>query len=156
MNDLVFTKGFVSALIEYKDGQKIDLCFPNTVLRIGREAIARNLSNNIIGDYTNLYVSKMIFGNGGTSGGQVKIVDTNRTGLFGVQQDSRSVISQINPSNPTQCIFTAVQTYGTTSYTENEMALVLNNGDLYSLTTFGDLTKTPSMQITWTWMVNYI
>jgi len=158
MNESMKTKGFVNAMIEYKDGKNIELSFPNVVLRTGRESLVKTLTNSINAQYTNLFVTRMIFGNGGvTGGGQVKIVDTNRTGLFGVIQASKSVISQTNPSNSTQAIFTSILTYDDANgSTLNEMALVLNSGDLYSMVTFADLTKTSNMQITWNWTVSMI
>jgi hypothetical protein len=36
------------------------------------------------------------------------------------------------------------------------MALVMNDGSLYSMATFGDIVKTNTMQITFNWRINYI
>lgn len=157
MTDNIKAKGFVDAIIDYKDGKQIKLAFPNVVLRNGREALVKTLTNTVGSDYTSLYVTRMIFGDGGTLGGQVRIVDASQTGLFGITRASKSVISQVNPNNSTQAIFTSVLTYDDANgYTLNEMALVMNNANLYSMVTFADLTKTSNMQITWNWSVSLI
>jgi hypothetical protein len=157
MNDNIAAKGFVNALIEYKDGKNIELAFPNVVLRTGREALVKTLTNSIGTEYTNLFVTRMIFGDGGTLGGQVRIVDAAQAGLFGITRASKAVIGQVNPNNLTQAIFTSVLTYDDANgYTLNEMALVLNDASLYSMVTFADLTKTSNMQITWNWSISLI
>ena len=38
----------------------------------------------------------------------------------------------------------------------NEMALQMANGDLYSMVTFPDLTKTSLMQLTWSWDISFL
>ena len=38
----------------------------------------------------------------------------------------------------------------------SEMALVMASGDLYSMVTFQDLTKTSAMQITYNWRLQYV
>lgn len=157
MKDLTVVKGFVDAIICYKDGTKIELAFPNAVLVAGREALVKTLTNNIDNSYTNLFVTRMIFGDGGTTGGQVKIVETVNNGLYGITRVSKSVTSQINPNNSTQAIFTSVLGYDDGyGATLNEMGLVMNNGDLYSHVCFADLTKTSNMSIQWSWSISFI
>jgi hypothetical protein len=38
----------------------------------------------------------------------------------------------------------------------NEMALQMANGDLYSMVSFPDLTKTSEMSIIWNWTLSFI
>lgn len=157
MNSAMITKGFVDAVISYKDGTKIELAFPNTIMKTGREALVKTLTNNIGSSYTNLFVTRMIFGDGGTSGGQVLLVDANASGMYGVTRASKSVIGQINPNNSTQAIFTSVLGYDDANgFALSEMGLVLNDGSLYSHVTFADLSKTSSMSITWNWTVSMV
>jgi hypothetical protein len=99
----------------------------------------------------------MLFGDGGTSGGTLKYVDTQRTGLFGITRASKPVISQIDPNIPSQVVFTSVLTFDDANgYALNEMALQMSNGDLYSMVTFADLNKTSSMQITFNWRLSFV
>lgn len=150
------SKGFVDITVEDKSGNKKSWTVKNTVLRTGRTALAKTITNET-GDYTNFYVMRMIFGTGGTETGQVKIVNTNRTGLFGPTVAEKSVVSTIDSTNPTQAMFTTVLAYSDANgFSINEMALVLNNGDLYSMTTFADLNKSDQIQITFNWRINYI
>jgi molybdopterin-binding protein len=159
MNDIhqeVSVKGYVKGIIDFKSGEQKVIEFPNTILRKGREALAACLANDI-GDSYDFYVARMLFGDGGTSGGTTKFVNTNRNGLFGVTRANKGVISQVNPDIPSQVIFTSVITYSEANgATLNEMALQMNNGNLYSMVTFPDLTKTEQMQLTWSWSINVI
>ena len=130
--------------------------FKNTILRKGREALAKSLANEL-GDTYQFYVNRMLFGDGGTSGGSVKYVDTVRNGLFGITRASKSVIAQVDPNIPSQVVFTAVLGFSDANgYAINEMALQMSNGDLYSMATFLDLNKTDQMQITWNWRISYV
>lgn len=149
--------GTVEAIIEYSNGKKIKLATPNTVLILGRTAIVNTLINNT-GEYPNLYINRMVFGDGGVDGtGTPKLVTTNRTGLFGTVRSSKPVVSTANPDNTTQAIFTSVLTYeDANGYALSEMALVLINGDYYSMVTFPSITKNSSMQITWNWSVSMV
>jgi hypothetical protein len=148
--------GWIDAVIDYKDGRREELHFKNTVLRIGRSALASSLSNSFGGGY-NYYISQMIFGDGGTSAGTPLFVDTNRNGLYGLTRASKPVVSGVDPNIPTKAIFTSVLSFSDANgYALNEMALVMNNGNLYSLSTFPDLNKTESMQITWSWGISFV
>jgi hypothetical protein len=95
----------------------------------------------------------MIWGSAGTSGDAPKFVNAERTGLFGSTVYNRPVVSVADGA---QAIFTSVIPFSTDNMTLNEMALVMANGDLYSMVTFPDLNKTSSMQITWNWRISYI
>lgn len=155
IEDQVKCIGWIDAVIEYKDGRREEMHFPNTVLRKGRQALASALTNSF-GDGFDFYISRMLFGDGGSSAGVTKFVDTNRTGLYGLTRASKPVISGVDPTMPNKAIFTSVLTFNDANgFVLSEMALAMNNGDLYSMSTFPDLTKTDQMQITWSWSVNF-
>ena len=154
--DTVKSQGFIKAVIDYKCGKQEILEFPNTILNTGRNALASGLTNTI-GSGFNLYINRMLFGDGGTADGTTKYVSSSRNGLFGITQASKPVISSVDPNVPSQAIFTSVVSFADANGAVlSEMALQLATGDLYSMATFPNLTKTSSMQITWTWRINYI
>ena len=154
--DSIRLTGDVERIIDYKDGRREVLEFHNTVLRNGRIALAKTLANKIGTSFT-YYVSRMLFGDGGTTNGVKKYVNYDRSGLFGTTRLSKPVIATIDPNLPTQVIFTSVITFDDiVGVVINEMALQMSNGDLYSMTTFPDLTKTAEMQITWNWRLNFV
>jgi hypothetical protein len=156
ISEIIKTAGEVERIIEYADGRKDVLVFRNTILRKGREALAASLANEI-GDSYDFYISRMLFGDGGTNGGETKFVNTNRNGLFGIARASKPVISSIDPEIPSQVIFTSVIAFSEANgYILNEMALQMNNEDLYSMVTFPDLSKTEQMQITWNWRLSFV
>ena len=150
--------GTVERIIEYKDGIKETEVteIKNTVLRTGREALAKSLANDVSSVY-NYFINRMLFGDGGTSGCSLKSVDTQRTGLFGITRASKPVIATVDPNLTTQVVFTSVLTFDDANgYAINEMALQLASGDLYSMVTFADLNKTSSMQITFNWRLSFV
>lgn len=148
--------GTVERIIEYSDGRKEISEIKNTILRKGREALSNSLANSIGSTYE-YYINRMLFGDGGTSGGTLKYVDTQRTGLFGITRASKPVISNVDPNIPSQVIFTSVLTFDDANgYSLNEMALQMANGDLYSMVTFADLSKTSLMQITFNWRLSFV
>lgn len=156
MNESISTTGFVSGTIEYKDGTKKEFSFKNTVLSKGRQALASSLARSFRGEYE-FYISRMIFGNGGTSGGSKKNVNTNRNGLFGSEIASKPVLSNVDSVLPNQVIFTSVLRFNEANGSAlNEMALQMANGDLYSMVTFADLNKTSEMQITFNWRLSFV
>jgi hypothetical protein len=156
IQDSVQPKGWVEGLIEYKDGRKESIGFSNIILRGGRRALALGLANRI-GDTFSFYVTRMLFGDGGTQNGVKKYVNSDRNGLFGVTQLSKPVLANIDINVPTQVIFTSVVTFDeAVGVVLNEMALQMSNGDLYSMATFPDLSKTEEMQITYNWSISYI
>jgi uncharacterized protein YwqG len=149
--------GFVDVCIEYLNEDKKTLyTMKNTVLKKGREALALSLANEI-GERYSYYISQMWFGDGGTISNQPKIVDAERTSLFGSKIAGKPIVSSIDPSVSSQVIFTSVLKYSdAVDSVLNEMALVMNNGDFYSMVTFPDLNKTDQMQITWNWRINFL
>lgn len=156
IEDKLQTRGDVEIIKEWKDGTKECLDVRNTILISGRRALALGLAN-AIGDSFQFYITRMLFGDGGTIGGEKKFVNANREGLFGVVQVSKPVLANIDNSIPTQVILTSVISYDEAiGVTLNEMALMMANEELYSMTTFPDLNKTEDMQITFNWRLNFI
>jgi len=148
--------GDVEMIIDYTDGRQEVYEFHNAVLRTGRRALALTLANQL-GTTFLFYVTKMIFGDGGTTDGVKKYVNTDRNGLFGVTRLSKPVLANMDSNVNTQVIFTSVITKEeVVGVVLNEMALQMANGDLYSMATFPDLTKTAEMQITFNWRLNFI
>jgi molybdopterin-binding protein len=150
-------KGTVEMVVEDLNGSIIERhCFENAVLEEGRRALASSLANDI-GDEYNFFISRMLFGDGGTSGGVPRFVNTNRNGLFGTTIVNKPVISNIDPNIPSQVIFTSTISYSEgNGFALNEMALQMNTGDLYSMATFADISKTSSIQITWNWRLSFV
>jgi molybdopterin-binding protein len=154
--DVVKPIGSVQAIITYESGEQKILEFPNAVLNKGREALAACLAR-ALGEGFNFYVNRMLFGDGGTAGGTTKYVSASRNGLFGITQASKPVIASVDPNIPSQVIFTSVISYSEANGAVlSEMALQLATGDLYSMVTFPDLTKTPQMQIVWNWRLSFV
>lgn len=153
----ILAKGEVEIIQKWLDGKELVTNVPNTVLITGRQALAKCLANALGGGSFNFYVTTMLFGDGGTINGVKKYVNTNRNGLFGVTQLSKPVLANLDPTLPTQVIFTSVIMFQeAVGVTLNEMALQMASGDFYSMTTFPDLNKTSDMQITWNWRLSYI
>lgn len=150
------TKGDVEMIIDYKSGNQEIVDFPNTVLSAGRQALALTLANQL-GDDFQFYITRMLFGDGGTQGGVKKYVNSGRNGLFGVTRLSKPILANIDTNLNTQVIFTSVITYDElVGVVLNEMALQMANSNLYSMVTFSDLTKTAEMQITFNWRLSFI
>ena len=74
--------------------------------------------------------------------------------IFGYFQSYRWAI---DPNVNSQIILTSVLATGdAVGETLNEMALQMATGDLYSMVTFPDLTKTDQMSIIWNWTLSFI
>jgi hypothetical protein len=154
--DAYKTVGAVERIVEYKDGRRVVDNVRNTILKQGRRAFALSLANQI-GDSFDFYITRMLFGDGGTANGEKKYVNSDRNGLFGVTRLSKPVLSNIDANASTQVIFTSVIKYDeAVGVTLNEMALQMSSGDLFSMTTFPDLTKTEEMQITFNWRISMV
>lgn len=164
MKESMGCRGDVEVLIE-NDGREIDrIAFRNTILRTGREALALSLANRIGGDF-DFFVSRMLFGDGGTNGGSPKSVPTERTSLFGITRVNKPVVANIDQNNGSQVIFTSVVSYDEgNGFTLNEMALQLHGSvppggtspSLYSMATFPGISKTSLMQLTFNWRISFI
>ena len=149
-------RGDVEVSIEFLDGKTKNIEFKNTILRTGREALALSLANRIGSDF-DFFISRMLFGDGGAAGGIPKVVNTERNSLFGTTRVGKPVIANIDSDSGSQVIFTSVVSFGEgNGFTLNEMALQMQNGDLYSMATFPGISKTPQMQITWRWRLSFI
>jgi hypothetical protein len=156
MNEDIKALGHVNGTIEYTDGRKEEFSFKNTVLMKGRQALAKSLARSFEGEY-NLYISRMIFGDGGTASGTKKNVNVSRNGLFGTEVVSKPVLSNVDSNLPNQVTFTSVLRFNEANGSAlNEMALQMSSGDLYSMVTFPDLNKTSEMQITFNWRLSFV
>jgi len=152
----IASHGKVYLTIENDDGTKAIMAVRNKVVRSGREALARSLANQFDGTYS-FYAVRVLFGTNGTLGGAPRFVDDTRTGLFGTVALAKPVIASIDPDFPTQVTFTTVVAKTElVGQTINEMALEMANGDIFSMTTFGDVTKNSSMQLTWNWRLTWV
>ena len=158
MNSELKTKGTVERIIQYRDGT-IEKCnVENTVLISGQQALIAGLAGQY-GNYYNYFISNMVFGNGGTDGSNKPyIVPITQNKLFcGTPLSSKAVMSTIDSNIPTQLVCSTFLTWSDCAgYSINEMALVMNSGDFYSMTTFAPLSKTSNMQITWNWRISFI
>lgn len=150
-------RGDVQMIIDYDTGEREVFEFQNAVLNKGREAIAASLANSFGSNYS-YFINRMIFGNAGVASGNLKYVDAGRNGLFcGTPVASKPVISAVDPDITSQVVFTSIlSTTDAVGETLNEMALQMGTGDLYSMVTFPDLTKTGSMTITWNWRLSFV
>ncbi len=149
-------RGDIDVITEHLDGTIEKLYWANTILKTGRTAIANVLANNFA-DTFDFYINRMIFGINGTVDGVPKFVDEGRQGLFGLTVLSKPVIATVDPNVPTQAVFTSVITFSeVNSLALSEMALQMANGDLYSMKTFPDLSKTSSLQLTINWRINVL
>lgn len=154
-NDSIKSKGSISLTVT--DGEKAyDIAIENAVLRKGRLTLAKCLANDMDGASFNFFVSRMLFGTNGTVNGQPRTVQTERDGLFGDTLIGKNVIATVD-EDLAQVVFTSVLTYNEANgSTINEMALRLNNGDIYSMATFPDLNKTSSIQIVFNWRISFV
>lgn len=149
-------QGTVEMIIEDINGKVEVLHVKNAILQTGRMALASCIANDINGSF-NLFVARMVFGDGGTNSNVPKYIDASRNGLFGTTRSSKNIIANIDSNNLTQVVFTSVLTFGDANgFPLNEMALVLNTGDFYSMTTFPDINKVSTMQITFNWRISFI
>jgi len=149
-------KGTIQMIVRDLSGAVKEIHRHNTVLRKGREALASSLSNEIGSTY-DFYIARMLFGDGGTSGSVPKFVNTDRNGLFGITRSIKPIISTIDPNLKSQVVFTSVLDYDEANgFALNEMALQMNNGNLYSMATFADLSKTSAIQIVFNWRLSFI
>jgi len=69
---------------------------------------------------------------------------------------SKPIVASIDPTITSQVTFTSVLSFDDANTTLNEIALRMNNEDLYSMATFPDLNKTNSVQITFNWRISFV
>lgn len=149
-------QGDVEIIIQNRNGEQNILWWKNAILTNAKEAQANALCNNI-GQSYQFYIEKMIFGTNGqlTVGGARRTVSVGMNGLFGSTLVSKNVLSTVNPQKRNQAIFTAVIGFeeGNGSII-NEMALVMKNGDLFSMVTSGGISKDSSVQFIVNWRIS--
>lgn len=168
MKEFQNVSGIVEFIIENKNKNTIDrYCIKNTILKKGKEALAATLANSTIGlsqteggpsERNSFYISRMVFGDGGVDDNdKTKSVAESRYSLYGTRVLTKPVIASVDPKIRTEVIFTSVVSYSEgNGNVLNEMALQMANGELYSMVTFPNLTKTENIQITWNWRINFI
>ena len=155
-NDVIKGKGHVEMVIEYKNAPSRVVNFNNALLDLGRYALASAVANTFTDEFE-FFITKMVFGDGGTSGGVPLTVSSTRTGLFGTTIISKNVIAIQDPNALHQAVFTAVLRFDEgNGAAVREIALQMANGDLYSMATFPDVNKTSDMQITFTWRLSFV
>ena len=70
---------------------------------------------------------------------------------------SKPVVANIDVNNESQVIFTSVVAFSEgNGFNLNEMALQMQNGDLYSMATFPGISKTQQMQLTFNWRISFL
>ncbi len=154
--DNVNSSGIVEFCLEYNDGKKESFTINNRILRSGRIALANTLANDF-GASFEYFVNGVTFGSGGTVGGSPRYIDDTREGLFGPVITTKSVISSIDQDAPTMVIFTSVLTFDEAiGEVINEIGLKLKTDDYFSMATFGDITKTSSMQLILNWKISFV
>jgi serine acetyltransferase len=155
-NDFVKQSGEVEIIVDHKNGKQNRFLVKNAILTNAKNAHANALCNNI-GQTFQYYVSNMIFGTNGTLNGAPKVVDGSRNGLFGPTLVNKQVISIVNPQVLNQAIFTAVIGFDEgNSNVINEMALMMKNGELYSMVTLGGISKDSTIQLTINWRITWV
>jgi len=156
MKSVVKSVGNIKLIVDHLDGKREEFFYKNSLLKNGRIALVSSLANQY-GDNYDYFISKMLFGDGGTSGGVPKSVNSERTGLFGTTRASKPIIATIDPVVTTKLSILSVLSYDDANgFALNEMALQMDNGELYSMATFPDFTKTSAQQLTWIWELNFI
>jgi len=152
LKDSIAIKGYVVRKVTYRDGRIETDSFSNTVLATARTAGATSLVSK-----EPLYITHMLFGDGGTENQQIKPVVSNQDWLNGVTRAKKEVAAQINPELPTEAIFTAALDYEDANGSNvNEMGLLTNTGKLYCMATFPDMGKTDNMRVDWDWHVLFV
>lgn len=156
MNELIKSQGIVTISTVDKSGEIKKQIVRNKILRTGRIALAKTLANDF-GSSFDYFINAMSWGNGGTSGGNLRYIDDTTTGFFGTSLLTKATINSINPDTPTQVVFTSVIGFDEINGNViSEAALKLRNLDFYSMVTFGDITKTSSMQLIFDWEISFV
>ena len=156
VSDCIKMRGDVDIIIDNIYGNREFFSVKNAILTTAKNPHANALCNEI-GQTYQYYISDMIFGTNGTLSGAPKVVEASRTGLFGATLISKSVISTVNSQALNQAIFTAVVGFDEgNGNVINEMALVMKNGDLYSMVTLGGISKDSTIQVTFNWRITWI
>jgi hypothetical protein len=157
IDEAVKCNGYVKLIIEdLETGKQTLVARKNTVLNGGKAASASCLANNI-GTTFNFYLTTLLVGTNGVSGGEPKVVAPSRTGLFGPTLLTKPVSVSIDPANSNLLHVTSVLSSSDGNGNSlSEIALVLASGTTYSMFTFPVITKTSSMQITVVWDLEFV
>src|SRR4051812_46696797 len=129
MNDANKLVGEIEVRVEKRGLGLVDvLHFRNTVLTGGKVAIAKSLAGDI-GSAYDFYICKMLFGTNGVDGGNTpKVIDPDRTSLFGPTLLAKNVSALVDPNVRGRVIFTAVLLYSDANgYDLSEYALQMYN-----------------------------
>lgn len=154
-NDIL-SQGKIFLKIINQDGSVATMAVRNKVLLSGKAGLARSLANQYNGEFP-FYIARVLFGDNGTVGGAPRFVEDSRDGLFGLVNLTKPVIASIDPDLTHQVTFTTTITFDElVGQVINEMALEMANGDLFSMATFGDITKTSTMQLIWNWRLTWV
>jgi len=153
MISTIETKGFVDVTIQYDDGTTEVSNFTNAVMVNGKLAISKILLNQI-GDVNSFFINRMLFGDGGRNGGVPRIINSTNNNLYGTVRVVKPVSSSVNPNDATEIRFSSTlgKEDGNGIHID-ELALQMENGDLFSMTTWSGFTKTNNMQITFGWKI---
>jgi hypothetical protein len=154
--DTITSQGKIFCTIVNEDGTSAKMVVRNKVVMSGRSALASSLANQISGDF-NYYIAQVVFGSSGTVGGVPRFVNDNQAGLFGAVTLTKPVIATIDPNFPSAVTFTTTIAFGDLpgGAIVNEIALIMGNGQLFSMACFADLNKTNSTQFVFNWRLSF-
>lgn len=158
MQDFIKCNGNIEIIIKNLETNTLEIKNQkNTVLTVGKAALASCLANSFSGNF-NFYITNLLLGtNGVDGGGNPLVVSADRTGLFGATLISLPTFASIS-GNADQ-IVTFTSTLSSSQANGNsisELALQMANGDLYSLSTTGAISKDSSKQIIINWTLSFI
>lgn len=143
--------GDVQIIVKTKNQPTIIINHHNKILR-GAKVMATDALLNDFGDAFLGYVNAVIIGTNGVESGSPKVVDETRTGLFGTTLLTKPVIASRDET--TRGVFTFSIGFDEGNGEDiNEMALVMADGTLYSMTCFGSISKDDSKSIVCNWYV---
>lgn len=144
--------GNVFGKVEHLNSDKKEyIHFKNSVLIGGYHSLARSLT----GDKPSK-ILKMLFGDGGVNEEKVREVKQDIGGLFGITRAAKPVSYTLEKKLPIRLIVTATLDYcDCNEFPFSEMGLELEDGSLYSMTTFKEYKKTDQKRITWDWELDF-
>jgi len=154
MQDKILVRGHIIGKIRYLNGSVEHFDFPNTVLNCAKVRMADFLINE---SPKPIHITHVLFGDGAFEAGEKKEPSPTRTSLFGIVRANKKVVRQVDPEIPTQLIFSiTLENEDANGHVLNEMALQMNDGELFSISTFPNLTKTDDFAVDWLWIVNFV
>lgn len=154
INSIIQPKGYVEILVtNVLTSEIVKHEVKNTVLTIGKSALARSLAAYTVSPFE-FYIDSMIFGNGGEDNNIPRVVDVGRSTLFNDIGLSVTVARGWTSSYSTRASFTGTIDQSTAvGETINEAGLKLANSELFSMVTFAGLSKTAQLQFTLNWNI---